>query len=674
MPPAPTSPDEITRLDTLKRYAVADILSDKAFDEITALAAQICSTPAATISIVDAQRQWSMSRLGFAPMETARHVSFCSHAILQKDILIVPDATRDKRFADNPLVLGEPYIRFYAGMPLVTSAGMALGALCVLDSVPRELDDQQKQALRVLSRQVIGQMELRRHVRELESSEAGRSTILESALDGIIIINHEGRILEFNPAAEKIFDYTRAEVVGKPLASTVIPPDQRETYRKGLGTYLRTGQAPIIGERIEINAMRSDGSLFPVELSVVCSRRSAPPVFIGFVRDITERKRLEEQLRHSQKMEGIGQLASGIAHDFNNLLTVIQGNASLLALGDSGELVTESAQQIVQAAERAAGLTRQLLLFSRKQLMQQAELDLNRVVGNMTKMLHRILGEDIALTTELAPKLPLVRADSGMIEQVLLNLAVNSRDAMPTGGSLKISTSAETVNERQAQQNPEATPGPCVCLRVSDSGSGIPPEILPRVFEPFFTTKEVGKGTGLGLATVYGIVKQHRGWLAVDSKRGEGATIRVYLPAIDGQPVDAEAEAHTLKLPGGKETVLVVEDEPAVRQFTSHVLRLCGYTVLVAASGVDALELWKERKDDIDLVVTDMIMPNGMTGRQLVERLRSETPDIKVIFTSGYSTDVAGEGSVLGSGASFLHKPYPAGKLAEIVRNRLDRK
>jgi PAS domain S-box-containing protein len=647
--------------------------SVEAFHELTELAAQICNAPAATISIVEEQRQWSMSRIGFAPAETERLLSFCTHAIQQSDILIVPDATRDERFAENPLVVGEPFVRFYAGMPLVAPEGVALGALCVLDSVPRELSDSQKQALRVLSRQVVGQMELRRHVRELESSETGRSTILESALDGIIMLNHEGRIIEFNPAAERIFGYTRAEAMGKSLANTIIPPGQREVYLRGLESFLRTGEAPIIGQHVETTAMRSDGTLFPVELSVVRSPGDTPPVFIGFIHDITERKHLEEQLRHSQKMEGIGQLASGVAHDFNNLLTVIQGNASLLLLGDSGEIVTESAQQIVQAAERAAGLTRQLLLFSRKQRMEQVELDLNAVVGNMTKMLHRILGEDIALTTELAPRLPVVRADAGMIEQVLLNLAVNSRDAMPAGGHLRISTSAETVNEKQAQQNPEATPGPCVCLRVSDNGPGIPPEILPHIFEPFFTTKEAGKGTGLGLATVYGIVKQHRGWLAIDSERGQGVTIRVYLPAFDGRNAAHDTRAPASNLPRGAETLLLVEDEPAVRHLATQILRMCGYTVLVAASGVEALELWSEHKDDIELVLTDMIMPNGISGRQLAERLRTERPQIKVIFMSGYSTDVSSDGSILGSEASFLQKPCPARELAEIVRSRLDR-
>jgi signal transduction histidine kinase len=438
---SPTSPEETRRLDALTLYAVEDLLPDAAFQELTELAAQICNAPAATISILDGERQWSMSRFGFAPSEIERRLSFCNHAIQQSDILIVPDATCDERFAENPLVVGEPFVRFYAGMPLMVPEGVALGALCVFDNVPRELSDAQKQTLRVLSRQVVGQLRLRRHLHELESN-------------------------------------------------------------------------------------------------------------------ITERKHLEEQLRHSQKMEGIGQLASGVAHDFNNLLTVIQGNASLLLLGDSGEHVAESAQQIVQAVERAAALTQQLLLFSRKQRMQQVELDLNAVVENMTKMLHRILGEDIALTTELASRLPLVRADAGMIEQVLLNLAVNSRDAMPAGGHLRISTSAETVNEKQAQENPDATPGPCVCLRVSDNGPGIPPEILPHIFEPFFTTKEAGKGTGLGLATVYGIVKQHRGWLAIESGRGKGATICVYLlassPGEAGRPrLRSKAASNVSLTPGG---------------------------------------------------------------------------------------------------------------------------
>jgi signal transduction histidine kinase len=391
-------------------------------------------------------------------------------------------------------------------------------------------------------------------------------------------------------------------------------------------------------------------------------------------RDITDRRRLEDQLRQSQKMEAIGQLAAGVAHDFNNLLTIIQGNASLLlsAPGRSEE-DAGSSSQIVQAAERAAGLTRQLLMFSRKQIMQLAHLDLNEVVGNMTKMLQRILGEDVTLRSEYAPSLPLIHADAGMLEQVLLNLAVNARDAMPEGGQLRIQTSALTLGPQDLGQHPEAVAGHHVCLRVSDTGCGITPEHLPRIFDPFFTTKEIGKGTGLGLATVYGIVKQHHGWIEASSEIGQGTIFQIYLPAAEGSAAARRAGATAQELPRGHEVVLVVEDERAVRLLVNNLLQRCGYTVLMAESGVAALAVWKEHKHRVELLLTDMVMPDGMSGRELARTLKRDKPDLKVIYTSGYSAATTGEVPPLTEGVNFLQKPYPPYHLAKTVRACLDR-
>ena len=396
---------------------------------------------------------------------------------------------------------------------------------------------------------------------------------------------------------------------------------------------------------------------------------------IATLRNRTERKQLEEQLRQSQKMDAIGQLAGGVAHDFNNMLTVIQGNASLLSNPqlNNGER-SESAQQIVRAAERAASLTRQLLLFSRKQVMQAVPLNLNEVVGNMTKMLQRILGEDISLNANFASNLPVILADSGMIEQILLNLAVNSRDAMPNGGRLTITTSMETLDENQAEKNVGASPGLYACLNLTDTGCGIAPENLPRIFEPFFTTKEVGKGTGLGLATVYGIIQQHHGWIAVTSQIGQGTSFRIYLPAAKGPLPKSLAASAMSKLPGGNETILLVEDEPPVRLLASNLLQRCGYTVLVAESGAAALPVWKEHREKIHLLLTDMVMPEGISGRELAEKLKSDRPELKVIYTSGYSTDIIGREPRLIEGGNFLQKPYHPLKLAQVIRNCLDQK
>jgi CheY-like chemotaxis protein len=372
-------------------------------------------------------------------------------------------------------------------------------------------------------------------------------------------------------------------------------------------------------------------------------------------------------------MEAIGQLAGGVAHDFNNILTVIHGHASLLlsdkALTNDG---VRSAQQITQASGRAAALTRQLLTFSRRQVMQPRRLDMNEVVSNMTMMLGRILGEDIALHLNYWPRPAFVQADASMIEQVLLNLAVNARDAMPKGGQLTVKISAATVNARHMSYHPEARTGKFVCLSVVDSGCGIPSENLRRIFDPFFTTKEVGKGTGLGLATVYGIVKQHQGWIEVRSVVNKGSAFLVFLPACSEANESAGEKTKETTVRGGAETILVVEDEAPVRELVCNILAGYGYTVLQAASGEKALDVWRENRSSVDLLLTDLVMPDRLNGRELAEKLLADQPRLKVMFTSGYSADVVGKDFVLQRGLHYLQKPYDPQKLALAVRDCLD--
>jgi signal transduction histidine kinase/ActR/RegA family two-component response regulator len=391
-------------------------------------------------------------------------------------------------------------------------------------------------------------------------------------------------------------------------------------------------------------------------------------------RNESERSSLEAQLRQAQKMEAIGRLAGGVAHDFNNMLSVIQGNASmLLTPGTDPTEQTDCAKEIVHAAERAAGLTRQLLLFSRHQALQRVELDLNEVVQDMTKMLRRIVGEDITLQAGFDPQLPVVLADRGMIEQILLNLAVNSRDAMPKGGRLQIGTSVRVLTPEESAHRNGAAAGTYACLCVTDTGCGIPPEIQHRIFEPFFTTKEVGKGTGLGLATVYGIVQQHGGFLDLTSQPGQGTTFHVCLPGLPRTQARPKAVASMQDLPRGTETLLVVEDEPALRLLVGNLLKRLGYTVLVAESGVAALQLWQEQKGRIRLLLTDMIMPDGLTGRELALRLLADNPELKVVYTSGYTADQSGTGLTLVEGVNFLQKPFQTTRLAQTLRQALDR-
>lgn len=391
------------------------------------------------------------------------------------------------------------------------------------------------------------------------------------------------------------------------------------------------------------------------------------------IADITEHKRLEDQLRQSQKMEAIGQLSGGIAHDFNNILTAILGNATLLSDPEITHAeAQECLQEIVRAARRAADLTRQLLLFSRKQTMQPALVDLNQIVSRSTKMLQRILGEDITLRTEFDQGLPAVSADGGMIEQSILNLAVNARDAMPGGGQLKVRTAIENIANPDAPENTQPTPH--ACLTISDNGSGISPEILPHIFEPFFTTKEVGKGTGLGLATVYGIIKQHNGWITVTSEPGQGTEFKIYLPAISDRAVPLPTVSAVSHLPRGTGTILVVEDEPPVRSLVCHLLHRLGYQVIEAVNGNEALELWRINRSQISLLLTDVIMPGGMTGTQLAAKILAEAPETKIIFNSGYTGTPTEDTVPLIEGRNFIRKPFSPDALADLIHRTLNEK
>jgi PAS domain S-box-containing protein len=505
----------------------------------------------------------------------------------------------------------------------------------------------------------------------LRSSEMLFHSVWENSADGMRLTDENGTIVAVNETFCTLIGLPREELEGKPLTviygDSVPMPERLEQYRQRF-------RDRFIEKQVERRATLHNGKVVTFEdTSSFVELRGQPSLLLGIFRDITEQRRLEEQLRQSQKMEAIGQLAGGVAHDFNNILTVIQGHASLLIAGGSlAGTSARSAQQIGQAAERAAGLTRQLLAFGRRQVMQPRRLDMNEVVSNMTKMLGRLLGEDIALQLNYFPRPALVRADAGMMEQVLLNLAVNSRDAMPKGGLLAIKISTVELVSGHGISHSEGHPGRFVCLSVIDTGCGIAPENLRRIFEPFFTTKEIGKGTGLGLATVYGIVKQHQGWIEVASELGKGAAFTVFLP-LSGDPADVSAEpAPENAVRGGKETILVVEDEAPVRELVCNLLAKYGYQILQADSGPKALEIWQDSRDRIDLLLTDLVMPDRINGRELAEKLLAERPNLKVIFTSGYSADVVGKDFALRDGLHYLQKPYHPQKLALTVRDCLD--
>jgi PAS domain S-box-containing protein len=475
-----------------------------------------------------------------------------------------------------------------------------------------------------------------------------------------------------SPAYEHIWKRPLAEINARPASwlEAVVPDDQARVRAARDG--LRRG----LPYSIEYRIAWPDRTLRWIEdrgYPVANAGAARTARVVGVALDITDRKLLEEQLHQSRKMEAIGLLAGGIAHDFNNMLTVINGRARLLLDTDNFVPdVTDSIRQIYIAGERAARLTRQLLVFSRKQFMQSQPVDLNVLTEEVVRMLRPIIGEQISLELDLKARTPVVLGDASMLEQVVMNLAVNSRDAMPRGGRLLISTEIRNITPADCLRNPEAVCGPYVCLQVHDTGCGIAPEILPRIFEPFFTTKAAGKGTGLGLSTVFGIIKHQGGWIEVRSKAGFGTTFTTFLPLSSENAIAAEAVPAVANVLGGNETILLVEDESIVREFASAVLRSYGYRVLQAGSGPEALELWPWHSAKIALLLTDLVMPDEVSGIELAKRLREEKPELKVIYASGYSPESSAPGFSALKGLNFLHKPYAPKTLAQMVREVLD--
>ena len=501
--------------------------------------------------------------------------------------------------------------------------------------------------------------------------------ILEAALDAIVTIDHEGKVSEWNPAAEKMFGHRRAEVLGHDLAELIIPPSLRDRHRSGMDHALaqREGGGAVVGRRVELKAMRADGTVFPIEMTVVRLAGEGPPTFTGFIRDITDRLGREAQTRHAERMESIGQLAGGVAHDFNNLLGVVQGYSTLLLEEkDIKPEIEEMVRQIASATERACHLTSQLLTFSRKQTIHVRTTDLNELINGVVKLLRRVSGENIALQFNYPASLPPVEVDTGMIEQAVMNLAIHARDSMPAGGQLSIATKTIEIDDSYVQHHSEARAGRFVCLSVTDTGGGMDEATRERIFEPFISAKNSGKGTGLGLAAVYGIVKQHEGWIEVQSRVAQGTTFQIFLPA--SSKTIAPPAAGEIKLPvrGGTETILLVEDEPVVLAMARGILKRFGYQVITAASGDAALLVWQQNAAQVDLLLTDMVMPGSLNGRELAEKLLQEKPGLKVLYTSGYSVELLGPGLATNKNFVFLQKPYHPEVLAQTVRNCLEGK
>ena len=504
-----------------------------------------------------------------------------------------------------------------------------------------------------------------------EESRARLSMAVEQAGESIVVTDTSGAIRYVNPAFERITGYDRTEVVGR-------NPRILKSGRQDAAFYRNMWETIGRGEvwRGTFFNRRKDGTLYEEDAVISPVRDPSGQVvnYVGVKRDVTDVRRMEERLRQSQKMEAVGRLAGGVAHDFNNLLTAISGYSDLLLHRlPAYSTLRRDVEEIRRAGDRAAGLTRQLLAFSRRQVLQPKILDLNTVVTTMELMLRRLIGEDIELSTDLSPALGQVKADPGQLEQVIVNLVVNARDAMPDGGRITIGTVDVDLSTSYSNAHPGVRPGPHVLLSVADTGLGMSDETQAHLFEPFFTTKEKGKGTGLGLATVYGIVQQSGGHIRVNSVAGSGATFLIYLPRVEprGDDVPGTDRSFLPHPSPGTETVLLAEDEEVVRRLAREILIDNGYQVLDAGNGREALLISEAHRGEIHLLLTDVVMPR-LSGRELVERIRPLRPDMRVLYMSGYTDDAILRHGVLEEEVPFLQKPFTAEILARKVREVLD--
>lgn len=698
------SEEEAARLEVLQDYRVLDTPPEELFDQTARHAAYVCGTPVGLIGFIDATRQWFKARVGWDYREIPRKDSICVQTILQRELMLISDAAMDERFFNGPMVT-HAGIRFYAGVPLLTKEGYAVGTLCVMDRLPRELPTAHKDALLTLARLLETQLEVRRGTKaapndkssgiegtvvdiseskrtdaDLRDSQERLLGIISSAMDGIITVDSHQQIIVFNRAAEQIFRCPAKEALGQTL-DKFIPERFREAHRKYIRSFGQTGvSSRSMYSPGTLMGVRADGEEFPVEATISQVRTTSETLFSVILRDISVRKRTEEELRQAQKMEAVGHLAGGIAHEFNNYLGIIMGYCDLL---EEDQVEDESLRlgltEIKTATQKAASLTRQLLAFSRKQIIEPTVLDLNASVWEAHKLLRRLIPANIDVIPVLHPNLGKVRADPAQIQQILINLVVNARDAMPQGGRISIETAGVILDEEFASRYFDVIPGDYIMISVGDNGEGIDAGTLPHIFEPFFTTKQAGKGTGLGLSTTYGIVKQSGGHITVASVRGRGTTFRVYFPksteakASTGSDANTVARSHREPSPTGIATILLVEDEPGLRKLMSKVLEKQGYRVLEAKDGGEALSVCQDSFAHIDLVVTDYAMPR-MTGLQLREQLVALRPNMRMLLISGYAEGVVQDGPQRNlNGGDFLEKPFLPEELARKVREILSR-
>ncbi|MCK0195313.1 PAS domain S-box protein [Ancylobacter sp. 6x-1] len=531
-------------------------------------------------------------------------------------------------------------------------------------------DEAGTEAKRAIVETNIDVSDLRNAQADLLAREAHLRSILDTVPEAVVVIDEAGIITSFSTAAEQLFGYTAAEACGQNV-SLLMPQPDKGAHDSYIHRYLNTGERRIIGYGRVVTGMRKDGESFPMELAIGEAIANGTRIFTGFIRDLTSRQRMEEELRQAQKMEAVGQLTGGLAHDFNNLLTVISGNLEML----EARLTDERQRVLLREAQDAAGdgakLTGQLLAFGRRQPLNAQLNDVGQLLSNFSGLLRRTLGETVQLRTTITGASNLALVDSSQLQNALLNLALNARDAMQRGGLLSIEVSRTRIDVDYARMYPEVRTGDYVVISVSDTGTGMTADVKQRAFEPFFTTKAVGSGTGLGLSMVYGFVKQSGGHVQLYSEMDRGTCVRLFLPAgAAREDADAKAGPAGADLPGGHETILVVEDDARVRRVAVARLEDAGYTVIPAQNAQEALALL-EKHPEIRLLFTDIVMPGGMTGDELAREVRHHRPDMKILFTSGYS-EPSVAGRELAADGAWLRKPYTARELTLRLRQLLD--
>ena len=813
--------DQRARLAALYRYEILDTPPEPAFDEVARLAADLCGTPIAAVNLIDEARQFFKAEVGLGLRETSLETSFCAHAILEEDFMLVHDATRDPRFAGNPLVAAASGLRFYAGAPLKTPEGLAIGTLCVFDTEPRELGAVQQQALKVLARQLMNQLELRVAARERNAQDARYRTLFEGMGEGFCVIEF------FDGPHGPLSDYIHVEanaayalnagipnVVGQKLREMV--GDEADDWVARYGSVLATGQ-PIRFEReleatgryLSLSAFRIEpqsrkqvavlfqdvterrraelalvqvnetlearvaaalaerklfadivestdafvqvldtgGQWLAVNAAAVCEfeqmfgvtprvgqnmfamlagkpelqesvrtlwlralagesfvetlayvdeagrrhhyemhfnpLRDGEGQLIGayqFAHDVTARleeqarlHQMEEVLRQAQKMEAVGQLTGGLAHDFNNLLAGISGAFEMIGVRMAQGRTREIDKYLAAgqgATRRAAALTHRLLAFARRQTLSPTPIVINRLIGDLVELVRRTVGPAIEVETVAAAGLWPTLVDANQLENAILNLCINARDAMPGGGRITIETANRWIDQRTATER-GLDPGQYVTVCVSDNGTGIDKDTLARVFDPFFTTKPQGEGTGLGLSMVYGFVRQSHGQVRIYSEVGQGTMVCLYLPRHLGEvdeTDDVEARLLPLRATVGK-AVLVIDDEPTVRMLVADALTEMGHACAEASDGAEGLAMLRAA-DRIDLLITDVGLPGGMNGRQVVEQARVERPDLKILFITGYAENAVLNHGHIVHGMEVLTKPFAIDDLRMRV-NRL---